>query len=239
MVSRSTVWVAVSQKEIKTIISVSKTWENILVRMICLSHYPEPHGHLIREFEQHRESLSQDIISSTLSQYASYYKKIPEIRLKLHLEWNPRSTMCSFHKIEMKISLLSWSLNFPSSNCMTQVKIITYQSRELQIGLWVPAKPGCFPGCRSRSVFSGSTEAFMHLPTHPSLLKPHPSTGNWILISWFNLHPFTSRANIQSFHWLNQKGLWHTHHSSPTLPSAPHKKSFLAKYNHSTCSFTN
>lgn len=95
---------------------------------------------------------------------------------------------------------------------------------ELQIGLWVPAKPGCFPGCRSRSVFSGSTEALMHLPAYPSLLKPHPSTGNWILISWFNLHRFTSRANIQSFHWLNQKGLWHTHHSSPALPSAPPTK---------------
>lgn len=76
----------------------------------------------LRVFEQHKKSLLKNIISSTLMKYTSYSRNIVEMSLKHHLEWNPSSSICSFHETEFKISILSWNLKVFTSIYMTKGK---------------------------------------------------------------------------------------------------------------------
>ena len=47
-------------------------------------------------------SCLKKIIWSTLMKYTSSHRNILEVRLKLHLEWNPTSAMCSSKETEIK-----------------------------------------------------------------------------------------------------------------------------------------
>lgn len=118
----------------------------------------------LRVFEQHKESLLKNIISSTLMKYTSYNRNIMEMSLKHHLEWNPSSSMFSFHKTEFKISILSWSLKLFTSNYMTKGESL------------LPSFEHC------REVFSQTRQLFRLqvsecvLWLHWSLYVPHCST---------------------------------------------------------------
>ena len=51
-----------------------------------ISSLPGATWPVLREFEQHTESLSQKFISRKLVKYTSYHGKILVMRLKIHLE---------------------------------------------------------------------------------------------------------------------------------------------------------